>query len=190
MYKYLTIFFLLGLVSSFAKDNDYINIQYSKPYVERYIYNDGTYPGDDEDFDNIIENVVEKEIEQCPNTPKGICVDKNGCPQKIKKTINFRTGSYIINVSTIGKINDIVDIAQECFGYKIKITGHTDSTSSEKFNTLLSKQRAMAVRDYMLRNDIDIKRLTILWEGELTPIASNMMAPGRAKNRRVEIVFQ
>ena len=128
--------------------------------------------------------------DRCQSTPAGVCVTNDGCTQEIKFMINFATNSYRIDKKFYKLVEDAAKVAKECYGYKIVISGHTDSTSSEKYNKILSKRRALMVRDIFALCGVDTKRITIKWYGETKPIASNKTKDGRAKNRRVEIVFK
>ena len=72
---------------------------------------------------------------------------------------------------------------------KIEIGGHTDNVGDDNANLILSKQRADAVRDYLVENGISADLLETKGYGESKPIASNKTEEGRRKNRRVEIKF-
>ncbi|MDP4704209.1 MAG: OmpA family protein, partial [Polaribacter sp.] len=67
------------------------------------------------------------------------------------------------------------------------IEGHTDSTGSANVNSRISKARAMAVRDYLVKKGIATTRLDAQGFGEGQPIASNDTAEGREQNRRVVV---
>lgn len=71
----------------------------------------------------------------------------------------------------------------------ILIAGYTDNTGGAAHNLDLSKQRAAAVKDFMITNKVDSTRLTARGMGETQPVASNNTEKGRAKNRRVEITI-
>jgi len=66
------------------------------------------------------------------------------------------------------------------------IEGHTDSKGSDAYNLKLSKQRAAAVRDYLIESGIVGTRIEATGLGESQPTASNATEEGRAENRRVE----
>ena len=53
----------------------------------------------------------------------------------------------------------------------------------------LSKERAKNVYYYFVKNGISTDKLTVEGYGDTKPIASNDTEEGRAKNRRVEIIF-
>ena len=72
----------------------------------------------------------------------------------------------------------------------VRIVGHTDSTGSDAINNPLSKDRADAVRDYLVAQGVPATRISTVGRGEHQPIADNTTAEGRAKNRRVEIFLR
>ncbi len=73
---------------------------------------------------------------------------------------------------------------------KVVIEGHTDSVGSAESNQRLSKERAEAVRDYLVKQGVNEAQLTAVGRGEAEPIANNDTAEGRANNRRVELVIK
>jgi outer membrane protein OmpA-like peptidoglycan-associated protein len=73
---------------------------------------------------------------------------------------------------------------------KLVIEGHTDSQGSAALNQELSKNRAEAVRVYLISHGIAGDRVTSQGLGPSRPIADNASPEGRANNRRVEIVVQ
>ena len=68
----------------------------------------------------------------------------------------------------------------------MEIVGHTDSKGNDKKNRKLSLDRADAVREQLIKSDIDGDRLTTRGAGEDEPLDSNETEEGRAKNRRIE----
>lgn len=74
---------------------------------------------------------------------------------------------------------------------KTTVTGHTDSKGTEVYNQDLSVRRARAVVNKLEELEPLLKsRLKAEGRGKNEPIESNDTAPGRAKNRRVEIVYE
>jgi outer membrane protein OmpA-like peptidoglycan-associated protein len=70
---------------------------------------------------------------------------------------------------------------------RVTIVGHTDSTGSDAINDPLSRERALAVRDYLSTRGVPPSRLSVAGRGSHEPVASNDTEAGRAANRRVEI---
>jgi OOP family OmpA-OmpF porin len=88
---------------------------------------------------------------------------------------------------TILLINGVLIVLRENPSLKVEIDGHTDSTGSAAFNQTLSEQRAKAVLEYFVSKGISRGRLIAKGFGPSNPVASNVTAEGRAKNRRVEL---
>ncbi len=71
----------------------------------------------------------------------------------------------------------------------VQVIGHTDSQGEETANQTLSRRRADAVKSGLVDAGLAAGRVSAQGQGEAEPIADNKTAAGRAKNRRVEIVF-
>ena len=70
------------------------------------------------------------------------------------------------------------------------IEGHTDSTGGDEINQVLSKQRAEAVRAYLVANQtIRADKIDSRGYGPTRPLASNTTPEGRAINRRIDVVI-
>ena len=70
----------------------------------------------------------------------------------------------------------------------IVLSGHADSTGTEKYNDALSLERANAVKEYLVKNfNISSGKIAVTGYGEGMPVTSNNTSKGRALNRRVEI---
>ena len=70
----------------------------------------------------------------------------------------------------------------------VAVQGFCDNRGTPEYNMKLSRERAEAVTDYIVKNfKLDAGRVATMWYGEGNPVDSNDTAEGRAKNRRVEI---
>lgn len=70
---------------------------------------------------------------------------------------------------------------------KIRIEGHTDNGGDADNNQLLSEKRALAIGRWLVKNDIDCKRIICVGFGVTKPIESNETPEGKNANRRVSI---
>ncbi len=70
---------------------------------------------------------------------------------------------------------------------EFEIDAHTDSVDTYAYNVTLSKARAQAVVDYLVKSGIRREKLHPFGWGEIRPMATNSTAEGRQKNRRVEV---
>lgn len=73
--------------------------------------------------------------------------------------------------------------------FSLKLAGHTDNVGSESANMKLSKDRAEALKAYLVSKGANPSRIEATGYGETQPITSNKTAAGRQKNRRVEFTL-
>ncbi len=102
------------------------------------------------------------------------------------KAVQFETGSAKLLVSSNKTLDEIAQILKNNPGQKLKIGGHTDSIGEEGENQKLSEKRAKTCYDYLIAKGVPATRVSFTGYGESKPIESNLYAPGREKNRRVE----
>ena len=105
--------------------------------------------------------------------------------------ISFPTGSAVIEPEYLGMLTKVQRAIDLFPTSTVKIEGHTDSFGGDRTNLELSRERAEAVRTYLISNmRIDPRRITAVGYGEERPIASNDSAAGRQKNRRIEVIIR
>ena len=72
---------------------------------------------------------------------------------------------------------------------EVEIQGHTDDIGDAEDNLELSKQRSLAVKEYLLSEGIDEGRVKAKGYGETLPKFKNNSSKNRAKNRRTEFLI-
>ena len=103
--------------------------------------------------------------------------------------ILFDFQSAVIKPESYGVIKDIANVLKENPTVKVKIVGHTSSDGDLNANMELSKQRAAAVKDMLIKEfSIDTARLETEGKGPTQPVADNKTPEGKAQNRRVEFI--
>ncbi len=101
----------------------------------------------------------------------------------------FGTDSAEIEPESAPTLEEIATLLRERPDLALLVVGHTDNQGSYEHNMNLSKSRANSVvRALVGEYGIDESRLSSDGVGYLAPVASNDTAPGRAQNRRVELV--
>ena len=101
-------------------------------------------------------------------------------------SIRFERGSTQLTEDARAVLDQVAVVLAKYERQIIEIAGHTDSSGDAFRNLELSKQRADAVREYLIEQNIPAKRLRSIGYGETKPIGDNATAEGRAKNRRIE----
>lgn len=71
-------------------------------------------------------------------------------------------------------------------GMRVEVKGHTDNVGSEEVNLKLSKERAQAVMNYLVKKGVPKDNLSFSYYGMSKPLFSNDTEDGRRWNRRVE----
>lgn len=93
-----------------------------------------------------------------------------------KSTIKKESYPYLDKIARLMKNTPI----------HIIVKGHTDNVGNADYNMKLSKARAEAVYNYLLKAGVDASHLTYEYYGMTRPIATNDTPEGQLMNRRVE----
>jgi outer membrane protein OmpA-like peptidoglycan-associated protein len=104
--------------------------------------------------------------------------------------IIFSSGKSEITTSSQPQVDRIAAMMEAHPEVFLRIEGHTDNSGDADENLRLSALRAFAVRDKLIAAHIDKSRLDAVGVGGLQPIADNLTAEGREKNRRIELVLR
>jgi OOP family OmpA-OmpF porin len=108
--------------------------------------------------------------------------------QEVYNNLQFEVGKEVIKPTSFASLNILSQTLKDAPEWTLKLSGHTDNTGSTAFNLNLSKKRAEAVKNYLVAQGIDPKRITTEGLGSTKPIASNDTPQGREANRRVEFL--
>ncbi|MFC3194106.1 OmpA family protein [Marinicella sediminis] len=136
---------------------------------------------------------VKNSMDRCPDSRPGAVVDADGC--EVQVVIELQGVYFDLDKATLKPESiSILDAAVKTMGEHgtlvVEVAGHTDSSASESYNQALSERRAKVVYNYLVEKGVSADRMTWKGYGELSPIATNDTAEGRAKNRRTELVIQ
>jgi OOP family OmpA-OmpF porin len=153
---------------------------------------------------------VADKLDKCPGTPTGTVVDGSGCPLKVPapqvtekvivteadrkvvtdaiKDLEFDLGKSTIRPKSYSTLNRVAALLVEK-NFSLKLAGHTDNTGSKELNLRLSKERAEAVKAYLVSQGANASRIEATGYGMGQPIATNKTAAGRQQNRRVEFTL-
>ncbi len=151
---------------------------------------------------------VANKFDKCPGTPAGTAVDGSGCAlpenkpdvkvfvtEEDKKVVRdaisnleFDLGKSTIRSHSFPSLDRVANLLVTK-NFSLKLAGHTDNTGSAALNLRLSKDRAEAVRQYLVSKGANASRIEATGYGQTQPIASNKTAVGRQQNRRVEFTL-
>lgn len=103
--------------------------------------------------------------------------------------IFFETGKANLQNASFHELNRLSAMLKEYPKMKIEIAGHTDNVGTSYSNQILSKNRADAVRSYLLSREIDASKVVSKGYGETKPQTTNKTEEGKKMNRRVEFTI-
>ncbi len=152
-----------------------------------YFQIDNAVDTDDRGFEIIIVEVEEMKQDIEVNISEGI--DRDG---KIALYgILFDVNKATIKPESEKALQTVIDYLNANPTVKIYVVGHTDNTGVFANNITLSKNRALAIKNYLVTTGkINPARLASDGVASLCPVSSNTSDEGKALNRRVEIVKQ
>lgn len=105
--------------------------------------------------------------------------------------IQFDTGKADIKPASEPVLAEIGKLLKAQPALKLHVVGHTDNVAGLELNLKLSKARADAiVQALAARHGAAPGRLVAHGVGPVAPVASNDTEAGRARNRRVELVYR
>lgn len=145
---------------------------------------------------------VADHLDLCPDTPRNVVVDANGCPVetavqedlRMELRVFFDRDKSNIKPQFREEVAKVADKMREFPNATAAIEGHASKDSkrsSAKYNQRLSEARANAVKS-MLSNEFGIapNRISAVGYGFDRPVAPNDTAENKALNRRVYAVIQ
>ena len=141
---------------------------------------------------------IADKFDKCPEV-KGT---NNGCPEnettsdytkedlnKLKPVlIYFELSKAEINQAGKTNLDRMAEFIKKGKFKKYLVSGHTDNTSSNEVNLILSKERANAVKAYLVSKGVNPEVLIAKGFGEEYPVDTSNTEEGRQKNRRVEVI--
>ena len=148
---------------------------------------------DDEDGDGVCD-----QEDYCANTPPNSIVLPSGCHLSREAPLELVGVFFDFNGSSLRPesyeiLDRVVALLLQQDRVIAEIGGHTDSRGDPEKNLQLSRGRAKAVYDYLVKRGIAAYRLTYKGYGSSQPVAPNQLvsgednADGRARNRRVDM---
>lgn len=128
---------------------------------------------------------------QAPPEPEDAAPDPDQCELWLAEAqqgskIAFEPGSATIAADSLGIMNRIADILNDCGPIRMEIQGHTDSQGREEMNQQLSQARAQSVLNELRSRRVLTTTYAAVGYGESQPIADNKTEEGREANRRIE----
>jgi outer membrane protein OmpA-like peptidoglycan-associated protein/ABC-type taurine transport system substrate-binding protein len=104
------------------------------------------------------------------------------------RSIYFDTNSANMSLDSRAVVDEIAEFMRAYENTVVDIEGNTDSTGSREHNMELSRERAEAVKHYLMeKHGYPASRMRTAGNGPDKPMDTNATPEGREKNRRTDI---
>jgi outer membrane protein OmpA-like peptidoglycan-associated protein len=127
------------------------------------------------------ESIVQKPVE--PQEPA-----KVEEPLMVRARIHFDFNKANIKKEYIPLLKEVAKVLKENPNINLRIEGYTDDIGPKAYNQKLALKRAMAVKDFLVKEGIKPERIQIVGFGKERYIAENTTPIGRLTNRRAEFI--
>src|SRR5712692_695900 len=105
-----------------------------------------------------------------------------------RRSIYFETNSAKMGLDSRAVVDEIGSFMKAYENTVVDIDGNTDASGSRAYNVELSRERAEAVKQYLVEKyRFPTTRMRTVGNGPDRPIADNSSPEGREKNRRTDI---
>ena len=99
----------------------------------------------------------------------------------------FLTDSALLQDASLPALYELARLLKANPQARVTLEGHTDNSGDPAYNQRLSRERAGAVVEFLVRQGIGAWRMDSVGYGDTRPAADNSTPEGRMKNRRTEI---
>jgi outer membrane protein OmpA-like peptidoglycan-associated protein len=109
---------------------------------------------------------------------------------RVPRNVHFALDKSFISPASSLVLDRVTQVLKQYPVIIIEIIGHTDPRASDAYNLALGRRRALATRNYLLRQGIAPERMTIRSEGESQRVSDGSGRVDYARDRRAEIIFK
>lgn len=102
------------------------------------------------------------------------------------RQVSYKPGTYDLTQESDALIGDVYKVVKTCpVQVRLTVSGYTDNLGDGMVNQTISQARAQAAADALIARGLAPDRVIVRGFGGALPVADNLTAEGRAKNRRV-----
>lgn len=109
---------------------------------------------------------------------------------RVPRNVHFALDKSFISPASTLVLDRIAQVLKQYPVIVIDIIGHTDPRASDAYNQALGRRRALATRNYLLRQGIAPERMTIRSLGEAQRVGEGSSRVDYARDRRAEIIYR
>ncbi len=115
---------------------------------------------------------------------------KNLPSQPTHFLLYFQRNSTKLTAESTKTLPQIIQTIADKNSSDISVVGHTDTAGDRAYNMALSKRRAAAIAQLLVKNGIPENQITSTSHGEENPLIKTADNVHEKKNRRVEVIIR
>ena len=134
-----------------------------------------------------VQRLKEISISRAPTYTKNIQTSTAGYCDNSILSLNFRSGSSVIETHYEEQLASLVKIAEQMPTASVEITGYSDRTGNPELNLSLSRERSRSVKQFLNSRGIQNSSMQTIAHGETSPLYSAQNFESDFFDRRVII---
>ena len=134
-----------------------------------------------------VQRLEEISISRAPTYTKNIQTSTAGYCDNSILSLNFRSGSSVIETHYEEQLASLVKIAEQMPTASVEITGYSDRTGNPELNLSLSRERSRSVKQFLNSRGIQNSSMQTIAHGETSPLYSAQNFESDFFDRRVII---
>lgn len=108
---------------------------------------------------------------------------------ELKEKLQFQPYAGTLLAASHEVLKELAAVLKAHPQLRVRIEGHTDSKGNAQVNRWMSRERARAVKAFLVKQGVAASRLGAVGRGFSEPVAPNTTEEGREANRRIEFVI-
>lgn len=104
--------------------------------------------------------------------------------------LHFQEGTDTLTEDSVSRLPEVLAEVKSRPQVQVEVIGHTDRRGAHDMNVELSKRRAEAVRQLLIRDGLPESAITSIGRGELDPLVPTEDDIAEPRNRRVEVTVR
>lgn len=139
---------------------------------------------------NSIPRCTSRPVPPAPPTPPVTIEPPAPLRIQVPRNVHFALDKSLISPASAIVLDRIAQVLRQYPVIVIEIQGHTDPRASDEYNLALGRRRALAARNYLLRQGVAPERMTIRSLGKRQRVSEGTDRLDYARDRRVEIIYK
>lgn len=129
-----------------------------------------------------------EEISSTANEKPYAMLEKNVSTTK-QPNVYFEYDSSVLSEDAIEILSSHIHYLKNHPALSITIEGHADDRGTDEYNSVLGRNRALAIKDIMISRNISEDKIDLISYGENKPAINSHTEVARSLNRRATIVY-